>query len=177
VWRLPLQRLQRGITVDFHGYPANDYGARRSVAVVRESTSDSWNRHLKYARPHCDECVRLAAESSALYLAFCGADEALRTTLKNSPEYLERLFQSGRERETQKERRDDQHHGTSLVQFTPLCSTPPSTSNVPRPVSMLESNGKAVGVASDRRRGMYGARLRQPKVSDDSGPETLGKFR
>jgi hypothetical protein len=45
---------------------------------------------LRYARPHCDECVKLAAECSALYLAYCAAAEELTMTPKNSPDYLER---------------------------------------------------------------------------------------
>ena len=45
---------------------------------------------MRYARPHCDECVRLAAECSALYLAYRTADEELMMTSKNSPDYQER---------------------------------------------------------------------------------------
>ena len=45
---------------------------------------------LRYARPRCEECVRLAAECSALYLAYCGADEELMMTPKDSPIYQER---------------------------------------------------------------------------------------
>jgi len=45
---------------------------------------------LRYARPHCDECVRLAGDCSAVYLAYRAAEEELMMTSKNSPDYLQR---------------------------------------------------------------------------------------
>ena len=45
---------------------------------------------MRYARPRCDECVRLAAEYSALYQEHIAATEELKMTSKNDPEWLER---------------------------------------------------------------------------------------
>ena len=45
---------------------------------------------MRYARPRCEECVRLAAESSALFLEYQAAKEALSITPKNDKAYLER---------------------------------------------------------------------------------------
>ena len=45
---------------------------------------------MRYARPSCDECIRLAAEYAALYLAYVNAREALALTHKNDPLYSER---------------------------------------------------------------------------------------
>jgi hypothetical protein len=45
---------------------------------------------VKYARPRCEECVRLAAESAALFQDYLDAKDALTLTPKNDRAYSER---------------------------------------------------------------------------------------
>jgi hypothetical protein len=45
---------------------------------------------MRYARPTCDECVKLAAESAALYQEFLNAKDLFKMTPKNDRAYLER---------------------------------------------------------------------------------------
>ena len=45
---------------------------------------------MRYARPSCEECIRLAAEYNALYLTYRNAREALDLTDKHDPLYSER---------------------------------------------------------------------------------------
>ena len=69
---------------------------------------------MRYARPRCEECVRLAAECSALFQAYLDAKAALALTGKNDPDYGERRKQldtvTGQLKEARK--REDFHEST-----------------------------------------------------------------
>jgi len=43
---------------------------------------------VRYARPRCDECVRLAAECQAIFQEYLSAKDDLAMTLKNDPTHL-----------------------------------------------------------------------------------------
>ena len=45
---------------------------------------------MRYKRPSCEQCIRLASEAEALYLAYQDAREALKLTPKNDAAYGER---------------------------------------------------------------------------------------
>ena len=45
---------------------------------------------MRYARSHCEECCRLAAESAALNQEYLDAKDALALTPKNDHAYLEK---------------------------------------------------------------------------------------
>jgi hypothetical protein len=75
---------------------------------------------VRYARPHCDECVRLAAESSELALRRNAASEELRMTPKNDRTYVERRKREekliGQWREALK--REDLHEKTHQDEYS-----------------------------------------------------------
>lgn len=75
---------------------------------------------MKYARPHCDECVRLAAESDALVLERGAASEELKMTPKNDRTYAEKRKREerliGHLREARK--REDLHEETHQDEFS-----------------------------------------------------------
>jgi hypothetical protein len=75
---------------------------------------------VRYARPHCDECVRLAAESSALVLERSAVSEELKMTPKNDRTYVEKRKRKekliGQLREARK--REDLHEKTHQDEFS-----------------------------------------------------------
>jgi hypothetical protein len=75
---------------------------------------------VRYARPHCDECARLAAESSALVLERSAASEELKMTPKNDRTYVEKRKREakliGQLREARK--REDLHEKTHQDEFS-----------------------------------------------------------
>ena len=75
---------------------------------------------MRYARPHCDECVRLAAESSALFLEHSAASEQFRMTPQNDRTYVEKRKRVekliGQLREAR--RREDLHEETHQDEFS-----------------------------------------------------------
>ncbi len=75
---------------------------------------------MRHARPSCDECTRLAAETSALYQALLDAQDALAFTDKNHRQFVERrraLEQlRGQLREARK--RDAAHEATHQDEFS-----------------------------------------------------------
>lgn len=74
---------------------------------------------MRYARPSCEECIRLAAESAELWREYLEAKDALALTSKNDRLYGERRKQLksvvGRVREARK--RDDSHEDTHQDEF------------------------------------------------------------
>jgi hypothetical protein len=75
---------------------------------------------MRYARPSCEQCIRLAAEYSALFQQYLDASDALALTPKNDPGYAERRRDlnrvSGQLREARK--RDDAHEMTHRDEFS-----------------------------------------------------------
>jgi len=75
---------------------------------------------MKYARPHCDECVRLAAETSELVLKRQAASEELRMTPKNDRAYEAKRKSeetlTGQWREARK--RERQHEETHQDEYS-----------------------------------------------------------
>jgi hypothetical protein len=100
----------------------NDTGSPHASAQKRIDASPSKCRlnAMRYARPSCDECIRLAAEYEALYLAYVNAREALALTHKDDPVYSERKRElersSGRLGEARK--RDLAHEATHQDEFS-----------------------------------------------------------
>jgi len=74
---------------------------------------------MRYKRPSCEECIRLASEKAALYLAYQDAREAVKLTSKNDAAYGERAAHlkqvAGQWREARK--REHAHEETHQDEF------------------------------------------------------------
>jgi len=90
-----------------------------------KKSSACWASVVRYARPSCEECIRLAAEREALFQDYLDAKDALALTLKTDPRYGERRklldSVSGRLREAGK--REDAHEATHQDEFSNLTTT------------------------------------------------------
>ena len=75
---------------------------------------------MRYARPTCEECVRLAAESAALYQEYLDAKDALTLTPKNDRAYLERRKRLDRVtgQLTEASKREGFHESTHQDEFS-----------------------------------------------------------
>jgi hypothetical protein len=75
---------------------------------------------MRYARPSCEECIRLAAEYAARYQDYLDAKDALKLTAKNDLLYGERAQHLksviGQLREAA--RRDSAHEATHQDEFS-----------------------------------------------------------
>jgi hypothetical protein len=75
---------------------------------------------MRYARPSCKECLRLAAECNSRYQDYLDAKDALKLTRKNDRLYGERAKHLktaiGRLREAH--RRDSAHEATHQDEFS-----------------------------------------------------------
>ena len=74
---------------------------------------------MRYARPNCEECIRLAAEYSAIYQEYLASRDELKMTPKNDPAFLGRRQHldkvTGQLREAG--RRDQLHEETHQDEF------------------------------------------------------------
>jgi hypothetical protein len=75
---------------------------------------------VRYARPRCEECVRLAAEYEAFYQEWVASRDELKMTRKDDRAYLERRKHldkvAGQLREAL--RRDQLHEKTHQDEFS-----------------------------------------------------------
>jgi len=75
---------------------------------------------MRYARPTCDECVRLAAATQTLSLERKAAEDEFLMTRKNDPTYADRKKEldriQGRLKEAMK--REQQHEDTHQDEFS-----------------------------------------------------------
>jgi hypothetical protein len=75
---------------------------------------------VRYARPRCEECVRLAAESTAIFQEYLSAKDDLTMTPKDDRSYIEKRKHLdkviGQLRESRK--REDFHEETHQDEFS-----------------------------------------------------------
>jgi hypothetical protein len=75
---------------------------------------------MRYARPSCDECIRLAAETSAIFQEYLDAKDAVALTSKADRAYSEvrRHLTTVRGRLREARKREDAHEQTHQDVFS-----------------------------------------------------------
>ena len=97
----------------FAGVTSHPWSMEEIVGLLRCGT-------VRYRRPRCEECVRLANEGKAVYLEYLSAKDDLTMTARNDSGYLKKRQQLEKAKGLLREslRRERSHESTHQDEFS-----------------------------------------------------------